>query len=204
MMQTAQLRESGFDPVFSSQAVFRRVLQATARPGTIISLGDVPLRIPPQNLRPACALLLALLDLEVSLHTIGPQAAALAGYLCFNTGARLAPLEEADFVLVTGADSGGKISRVKRGSLLAPHEGATVVYAPDTLDARPGFQTVNLTVKGPGVRGEARLRVAGFSREEIHRLRGLTDFPTGVDIWLAAADGHLAVLPRSAQWIEED
>lgn len=142
MMQMARLRETGFDPVFTSQAVFRRILQATARPGTIMSLGEVPLTIPPRNLRPACTLLLALLDPEVGLHVLGPGADEIAEYLRFNTDARRAPLEEADFVLVAGPDSDGRIGRVKRGSLLVPHEGATIVYTVETLGAVPGPRTV--------------------------------------------------------------
>jgi alpha-D-ribose 1-methylphosphonate 5-triphosphate synthase subunit PhnH len=202
-MQPAQLRENGFDPVFGSQAVFRRLLEAAARPGAVMALSELTPQIPPKHLRPACALLLSLLDLEVGLHVLGPEAEEIAEYLHFNTDARHVPLEDADFILVIGPDSGGRISRVKRGSLLSPHEGSTIVYAPEALGAPPGPRTVTLSVSGPGVQGEARLGITGICREEWHRLRGLMDFPLGVDIWLAAADGHLAVLPRSAHWAEE-
>ena len=199
-MSTAALHETVFDPVFDGQALFRQVLEATARPGSVLRMVAPPLAVPPARLRPACALLLAVLDVEVGLHALGPGAVDMAGYLCLNTGARLAPLEEADFVLVTTGDSGGRVRRIKRGSLEAPHEGATVLYAPDTLEAPPGPGTVGLSLSGPGIAGSARLGVAGISSAEFAALQALVDYPMGVDIWLAAADGTLAVVPRSTQW----
>lgn len=199
-MSTAALYEAAFDPVFDGQAVFRQVLEATARPGCVRRLVAPPLAVPPPRLRSACALLLALLDGEVGLHVLGPGAADVAAYLCLNTGARPAPLEEADFVLLTTGDSGGRVRRLKRGSLEAPHDGATVVYAPDTLEAPPGPGTVRLSLSGPGIAGSARLAVGGIALGEYAALQALVDFPLGVDVWLAAADGTLAVIPRSSQW----
>ncbi len=99
LVNTGPLRETRFDPVLGSQAVFRRLLTATARPGTVVSLGDFPLSIRMRGLWPACGLLLTVLDMEVTLHVVGPHATEVAGYLCFNTGARFAPVDEADFVL---------------------------------------------------------------------------------------------------------
>jgi len=196
----AALHEATFDPVFDGQALFRQLLEATARPGRVLRLAAPRLAVPPPRLGPACALLLASLDVEVGLHVLGPGAADVAGYLCLNTGARLAALEEADFVLVTTGESGGRVRRIKRGSLEAPHQGATVVYAPDTLEAPPGPSTVRLSLSGPGIAGSARLAVAGISPTEFAGLQALVDFPMGVDIWLAAADGTLAVVPRSTRW----
>jgi phosphonate C-P lyase system protein PhnH len=154
-------------------------------------------------LRLACATLLALLDPEVSLHVLGAGAGDVSEYLRFNTGVRSAALEEADFVLVTGSDSCGRISRVRRGSLAAPHESATIVYAPETLTASFEDPGVSLFLTGPGVKGEARLVVTGIAPEELDRLRTLADFPLGVDIWFASADCCLAVIPRSSRWRRE-
>jgi alpha-D-ribose 1-methylphosphonate 5-triphosphate synthase subunit PhnH len=199
-MSTAALYETAFDPIRDAQALFRQLLEATARPGRVLRMVAPPLAVPPSRLRPACALLLAALDVEVGVHVLGPGAAEVAGYLCLNTGARMAPLEEADFVLVTAGESGGRLFRIKRGSLEAPHEGATVVYAPDTLEAPPGPGTVRLSLSGPGIAGTAPLAVAGISPAEFAGLQALADFPMGVDLWLAAADGTLAVIPRSTRW----
>jgi alpha-D-ribose 1-methylphosphonate 5-triphosphate synthase subunit PhnH len=202
-MSSADLLERGFDPVFDSQACFRALLTATAHPGTPIGLPDVTLTIPDLHERNACLVLLALLDLEVSFHVVGRGAAVISDYLAANTGARLAPLESADFVLVLGPDSGGRVERVKRGCLAAPHEGATLVYAPASLHERAVSGGVALCLEGPGVDVPRCLGVQGLAEDEIDRWRTLTDFPTGVDVWLAAADGRVAVIPRSARWSRE-
>ena len=127
--------------------------------------------------------------------------AALAEYLCVNTGARrAAALGEADFVLVTEPESGGRIREASRGRLDAPHEGATLVYAPTALG---DGGSIALRLTGPGIPGERRLGVSGVTADEWRALRALMDFPMGVDIWLAAQDSRLAALPRSTRWILE-
>jgi alpha-D-ribose 1-methylphosphonate 5-triphosphate synthase subunit PhnH len=202
-MNTADLLERGFDPVFHGQACFRALLTATARPGTPIGLPQVSLEIPEPRHRSACLLLLALLDLEVSFHALGRGAATLSEYLAANTGARLLPLESADFVLVLEPDSGGRVAHAKRGCLAAPHEGATLVYAPTSLHETDGPGGVVLRLEGPGIGAPRRLGIGGLAGDEIDRWRALTDFPTGVDVWLAAADGRVAVIPRSTRWSRE-
>jgi phosphonate C-P lyase system protein PhnH len=202
-MNTADLLERGFDPVFHGQACFRALLAATARPGAPIALPQVSLEIPDPRHRSACLLLLALLDLEVSFHALGRESARLSEYLAANTGARLAPLDSADFVLMLDPDSGGRVAHVKRGCLTAPHEGATVVYAPAALHETEGSGVVVLRLEGPGVGASHRLGIVGLARDEVDRWPELRDFPVGVDIWLAAADGRVAVIPRSARWRRE-
>jgi hypothetical protein len=39
--------------------------------------------------------------------------------------------------------------------------------------------------------------------EDFDRLQERRDFPMGVNLWLAAADGGLTVLPRSTPWKRE-
>ena len=93
MILTAELRETAFDPVFGAQAMFRRLLEATARPGLVVSLADVPLVVPPARLRPACVLLLALMDREVTFSVVGPEAETVREYLRFNTGAHATAMD---------------------------------------------------------------------------------------------------------------
>jgi len=200
MTARADIRENGFDHCLDSQTLFRRLLQATARPGTLVDLRPLALTVPPGSLRPACALLLAVLDLEVSLHVVGPEAATIAEYLCFNTGAWNASIENADFILVTAPSAGDIIGRVKRGTLAAPHLGATVIYTPASLVLSADPADPTLALQGPGIAGEARLPVRGMPVEEWDRLESLMDFPLGVDIWLASREGDLAVIPRSTRF----
>ena len=197
MIVTAELRETAFDPVFGAQAMFRRLLEATARPGLVVSLADVPLVVPPARLRPACVLLLALLDREVTFSVVGPDAEIVREYLRFNTGAHAAGMAAADFVLVTA--SGREWSAARRGTLDAPHESATVVLVPSHVGGPPARADVTLRLTGPGIARETMLPLRGLGVLDVAPLVDRTDFPLGVDVWFAGADGHLAVVPRSTR-----
>lgn len=203
MISIAALRETCFDPLFAGQAVFRHLLEATARPGHVVSLGEIPLVVPPPRLRPACAVLLAVLDREVTFHVTGPGAAEVRDYLHFNTGAHSTGPEAADFILVTGGSAGVSLDRVRRGTLQAPHESATVVYAPAELEPPAEDADVILVLSGPGIPGERRLRLRGVLGEDFERLREGRTFPLGLDLWLVGADGGLCAIPRSTRWRRE-
>jgi alpha-D-ribose 1-methylphosphonate 5-triphosphate synthase subunit PhnH len=203
MITAASLRETCFDPLFAGQAVFRHLLEATARPGHVVSIGEIPLVVPPAPLRPACALLLALLDREVTFHVTGPGASEIRDYLHFNTGSHSTDPEDADFILVTGASAGASLARARHGTLEAPHESATIVYTPAELGPPAEDADVILVLSGPGVPGERRLRLRGVLGEDFERLREGRAFPLGLDLWFAAADGGLCVIPRSTHWRRE-
>jgi phosphonate C-P lyase system protein PhnH len=204
MMAAEVLRETAFDPAFGGPAVLRRLLDATSTPGLVVPLGETGLEVPPPGLRPACALLLALLDREVSFAAVGMAGRWIRGYLRFNTGALIADLDAADFVLVTGPGPDDRLDRVKRARGDGFPRSATVVYAPAGLSCEPDAADARLVVvTGPEGGGERRLNVRGIQPAELDRLAAHAGTPLGVDIVLAAADGGLAVLPRSARWRRE-
>jgi alpha-D-ribose 1-methylphosphonate 5-triphosphate synthase subunit PhnH len=183
MITTAELHEARFDPVFAVHGLLRRVLDATARPGLVVDLGELALTVPPPRLRPACALLLSLMDDEVSFHVLGPDAERIRTYLRFNTGARATVLADADFVLVTASGLPWPD---------APREGATVVCVPDSLSNSPAVADVVLRLQGPGIPGERRLFIEGLRRDDLA-------VAPGIELWLAAAAGSLAVITRSTR-----
>jgi alpha-D-ribose 1-methylphosphonate 5-triphosphate synthase subunit PhnH len=197
MIVTAELRETAFDPLAGAQAVFRRLLEATARPGLVVPLGPVPLVVPPARVRPACVLLLALMDREVTFAVVGTDAETVREYLRFNTGAHATAVSGADFVLVTA--SGRDWSAAQRGALDASHERATVVLTPSHVGGAPGGADVTLWLTGPGIVGEAALPLRGLKIFDLAPLVDHPEFPRGVDVWFAGADGHLAVVPRSTR-----
>jgi len=197
MTMVAELRETRFDPLLARQALLRRLWEANAHPGLIIRLGEIPLHVPVPRLRPACALLLAVLDREASFHVRGPDGERLREYLRFNTGAYATSLESADFVLVTGSAPGGGGSR--RGRLETFQDGATVVCAPFSVSTTPAGADVTMSLHGPGIAGERRLSVQGLTGADLAPLFTGDHSSLGVDLWLAAADGHLAVIPRSTR-----
>jgi len=100
------------DPVFESQAAFRAILGAVARPGAILACGGG--LEPPAPLSPAAAAaFLALADFETPLW-IAPSLSAngeIAAYLKFHTGATLAAApDRAAFALVDPASDAMRLA----------------------------------------------------------------------------------------------
>jgi alpha-D-ribose 1-methylphosphonate 5-triphosphate synthase subunit PhnH len=184
------------DPVFASQAVFRRIMRAMAAPGTIFPCGEA--LAPPAPLAPAAAAaLLTLADFETPLW-IAPSFAAASGgavaaYLTFHTGAPLAPSPEtAAFALIDLDADGLRLERFAQGTAEYPDRSTTVVAQGAALGEGSLWR-----LAGPGVAGEAELRAAPLPPDFLAQWaanRG--GFPLGVDMILAAGT-QLACLPRS-------
>ncbi len=178
------------DPVEAGRA-YRALLQAAANPGKLFDMPPMP------DASNAEAILLTLLDGEVTFHALDPNAPEVAERLARATGARPVSAPEADFVLVVGGDSGGASRDLKRGTLEAPEDGATVVYAVGRLTRR-GSLTVKLS--GPGVPWERTLGIEGLDRQELEGLcETRASYPLGVDAYLADEAGLVAGLPRSTR-----
>lgn len=184
-------------PVRDAQAAFRALLEAMARPGTIVA----PRAPPSPPLPPAmAALALTLLDADtpVWLDAAEGREHALA-WLRFHCGCRIvAEPQAAAFVLVTAAARMPPHAALHAGSDEYPETAATVVVAVEALgEGKP------LRLSGPGIDGAAILRVAGLpacflaEREANRRL-----FPRGIDCILVCRD-RLAALPRSTA-VESD
>ncbi|NPV30281.1 MAG: phosphonate C-P lyase system protein PhnH [Firmicutes bacterium] len=191
---------SWFDPVYSSQRVFRQLLDCMARPGKIAELrggegesGDFLYVV---------ALALTLMDEETTFATLGPGWEEFVSFCKFYTGSRPAAPEQADFVFIDGDRPGPELIQVRRGNLLFPDQGATVICRVNAI--YPGaFQSAGegivLRLRGPGVPGERELTVAGLARENLACLEKLnSEFPLGVDTILVSVQGQLACIPRSS------
>jgi len=197
----------GFDdPVHAAQRVFRRVLDAMARPGRWQTL-------PAADLAPLAALggtpslaavLLALLDAETTLHQAGDAGArGLADALRFHTGVRLAAgPEAADFVIADAARADAALwGRLAVGSDAAPQDGATLLLdleADVTPNDREGA-ALTLSLTGPGIaeRETLALRAPGAAFWRA-RIADEASFPRGADLLLCRGDAVLGI-PRSTR-----
>jgi alpha-D-ribose 1-methylphosphonate 5-triphosphate synthase subunit PhnH len=176
------------DPVLESQACFRSVLEAMARPGSLHPVG-VGL-VPPAPLGQAAAgVLLTLVDGETRLW-MAPAFAPARDWVNFHCGtAPVAAAETAAFVL---ADALPDLARLDTGSDESPDASATVI-----LQVGGFGRGRALRLSGPGLRRPAVLEVAGLP-EDFAALWAANHalFPRGVDVLLCCA-GMLAALPRS-------
>jgi alpha-D-ribose 1-methylphosphonate 5-triphosphate synthase subunit PhnH len=182
------------DPPRATQAVFRRLMEAMARPGEVRSLA-LELTAPAPLGGAAAALALTLLDYETPFWLDPPLAAApeLREWFKFHTGAPLtADCAEAVFAFVADPARCPPFAAFAQGSLEYPDRSTTLVLQVDGFDRGEPFE-----LAGPGIAGTRRLRAAPLPDDFRARLaanRAL--FPRGIDLVLASRDA-VAALPRS-------
>lgn len=193
------LRPGFGDSVRESQIVFRAVLDALARPGTVRPLP--PALDPPPPLTPSlAAIALALVDSETPLWLDAPLAASeeVALWLRFHTGAPLVGEPHgAAFALVADPGRCPAFGRFAQGTDEYPDRSVTLVLAVGSL-----AEGERLSLRGPGIAEVDRLAAAPLPPDIVARLaanRAL--FPRGVDL-LLAGPGCVAGLPRSVEVVE--
>lgn len=185
------------DPVLDSQAVFRAVLDAMARPGrlqTVALLADAPAPLAPAT----AAICLALVDQDTPLW-IAPDLRSQAAetFLKFHCGCPIMDdRAKAAFAIASSAKL-PSLDGFAIGDDAYPETSTTVIVQTGGLSAGGG-----LTLSGPGIKDTHRLAVTGL-RSGVWREwaeNGLL-FPCGIDLILV--DGAaLAALPRTTKVTE--
>jgi alpha-D-ribose 1-methylphosphonate 5-triphosphate synthase subunit PhnH len=191
--------KAGFaEPVQDAQRCFRQVLEALARPGRIVELGDLrDLPMPPAGLGAAqAAVLLALADIDTPVWLPPALRDAEAGhYLRFHCGCRLATqLADAVFVVPAALEQLPALDELRLGEPEFPDRSATLIVEVDDLAAGGP-----LHLSGPGIESEVRLAVAGWRAATTDFLReNRRRFPLGVDLLLTCGT-RAAGLPRTVR-----
>jgi alpha-D-ribose 1-methylphosphonate 5-triphosphate synthase subunit PhnH len=185
------------DPVLASQAVFRTVMQAVARPAAIMRIASevaAPVPLSPA----AAAIALTLLDYEtpVWLDAALAQTSDIADWISFHTGApRTDDPQQAAFAFVAAPELAPGFDHFALGSDEYPDRSTTMVLQVKQLIAGEG-----ISFAGPGIAKTQALRASPLPSDFQPRLianRNL--FPRGVDLILAT-DHEIAALPRSL-WV---
>jgi alpha-D-ribose 1-methylphosphonate 5-triphosphate synthase subunit PhnH len=197
-------------PAQQSQQVFRRLLDAMARPGSVQAMPlDVLAQMTPADGQDPAgaamrAVLLTLLDGDTSLHVgAGLAPGRLAGYLQFHSGVTLVDTPaQAEFTAITAAHaSPALLASLPWGSDEAPQGAATLVLRVPDMGAtqRDGVRSCRLILRGPGVRGSIELAVAGVPAEFWRARQAMaSDYPRGVDL-LLVTERSVAAIPRSTR-----
>ncbi len=180
------------DPVGDAQRIFRRVLDALAHPGRIVTL-DAPAEWPAGRLgRGAIGTALALLDFETAIW-LDEAAAAIGPHLRFHCNCPLAASRDAAaFGLIGDPATLPPLDGFALGSDSYPDRSATLVIEVRTLD-----QHGALRLSGPGIEEQAQLGVTGLRSGFWQERAALAPlFPRGLDLILTCGD-RLAAIPRT-------
>lgn len=183
------------DPVHDSQACFRVLLDALARPGTPYTI-DVELDDDAQRQWPAAAFaaMLTLADFSTPVW-LQRRDEALAQAIRFHTGAPLTD-EPAAAAFAYIADSAGLPAPdlFSLGTPEEPQGSATLLIRVEALEGgRP------LTLSGPGIRSNARVSPVGVA-DTFWRARAAlaVQAPCGIDCYLFCGRSVIGI-PRTAR-----
>ncbi|WP_405594141.1 phosphonate C-P lyase system protein PhnH [Streptomyces sp. NBC_01092] len=174
-----------------AQGVFRAVLDALARPGTVTRFpADVAAEVPPALLP-----VLALADLGTGICVLEEDGARRwSDVVSVATNAPAVPLEKARLVAAVRTVTPEEILRLTRGAADAPEDGAVLCLPVTALEGASRVWRLS----GPGVPGERDVAPQGLPDGFFEaRAEAVGGFPAGVDLLLAAPDGRLMGLPRS-------
>jgi len=182
------------ETAFASQAAFRALMEAFARPGEIRRVNGVPA---PAPLTPAtAALVTTLADYETPVWLDAALAQpAVIEWIRFHTGAPVTDNSmHATFVLIGGALP--DFAQFSPGSDEYPDRSATLIVQIERFAGRP------LCLQGPGIQTTRSLAAEPLPEDFIERLAANRElYPRGIDLVLVAGD-EVAALPRSLRVTE--
>lgn len=196
-MSEAITIEGGFaDPVFDAQQVFRAIMDAMARPGTVHAVAA--LAVPPAPLAPlSAAAALTLCDADTPLWldpelTVTPVPRAWLG---FHTGAPPAATPaDAHFALVSRPASLMALENFAQGTQEYPDRSTTLILQLESLVSGP-----ELLLEGPGIERRTTFCPAPMPRHFIEQWKqNRGRFPRGIDLILTGPEG-IACLPRTTR-----
>jgi len=197
-MSAPAMQPAFHDAPRESQAVFRTVMNAMARPGRILPLE--PGLAPPAPLNAtAAAILLTLADFETPIWLDAALSGMpeVAAFLRFHTGARIVEHPDAaHFAVIADCLRAPPLAAFAQGTPDYPDLGATVILQVETLHPS------GWSLAGPGINGETAFGAAPLPADFARRLAGNTMlFPRGVDV-IFAGRNEIAALPRSVRLLE--
>lgn len=200
--QTNTVYEGGFaNPVWASQTVFRALMDAMARPGSVQALPDVT--VPPAPLSASASALIATLadaDTPVWLDAALTKSSAVKDWIVFHTGAPVVShASDAAFAIVAAPQNLSALNGFSLGTQEFPDRSTTVILQVSTLS-----EGVPLALEGPGIKDQTSLAPAPMPQHfEAQWQANRAAFPRGIDLILAAPD-CVAALPRSTRLVRRE
>lgn len=187
------------DLVHDIQGVYRKVLNAMARPGCIENVKNeeekVDLNI--RSYKNTVLVMLMLLDAEVSFNVVSDNSIDVISTISQITYAKIKPIEEADYVFVL-SDSIDKLKeayeKVKEGTLIDPNLSATIIAEVFKISDEK-----ELELSGPGIEEKNYIKISGNYGWVKARENKNKEYPLGVDSIFLDSDGQVICIPRTTK-----
>lgn len=202
MTTVAELPPKYAEKVISAQSIFRAVMDAMARPGTVQRIDPVADAAPAPMMRGTAAIAMTLFDHDTPIWLDAAMAETrdVGKWLKFHTSA---PVVEdtsvCSFALIGDAALLPALDRFAFGSSEYPDRSTTLILQMASL-----AEGVELELRGPGIDGVASLRVALQPTDLVARLAiNQTLFPRGIDVVLVADDA-IAAIPRTTRLVAKE
>lgn len=206
MHADVDLYRSNLVDCHESQELFRLLLKALSRPGTVLRLPEWV----SQRTVPALTPIISLVSHDVPFALIGSVTDGLDEALARATTGRLAPVTEAAFLAVIGGGS-EDLAEVRVGTPERPDNGCQVgvqvdgrfAPTPAPTESATNAAVASLTFRGPGVAGSTTVGFAA-TVDEVERLGSILGsrtpiLPCGFDLWLFDAHDQLVGVPRTSR-----
>ena len=198
MTSVAELPAGFADKVLSAQSVFRTVMDAMARPGSVQRIASAA-GTPAAMMRGTAAIALTLFDHDTPVWLDAPMSATadVANWLKFHTSAPMvANSVDRRFALVADPENLPTLDRFAFGSNEYPDRSTTLVLQVESLTDGPVVE-----LHGPA--STARLRSAPrSSRVDLFERLSINAalFPRGIDVVLVH-DNSIVAIPRTTRLV---
>jgi len=192
------------DLIHDLQGVYRKILNAMARPGVIENIKEEAEKVDIELdcFKGTFLLMLMLLDGEVTFNIISENSMSVTSLVSQLTYARVKPLEEADYIFILKDICLKKIGlaykKGKIGDLVNPNSSATIIA--EFEEIKEGKQ---LELVGPGIKDTNRISISEDKAWIKVRKEKNKEFPLGLDAIYIDKNSNVMCLPRTTQIKEE-
>lgn len=188
--------EMNLDVVHDIQKVYRKVLNAMSRPGTIENVRDVEdkFNINMECYRSTYLIMLMVLDGEESFCIKDNE--DVARDVTRLTGAKNKASKDADYIFVLNSfkDVNSVLKSAKIGTLIDPQKSATIIVEVDSINNDSKY-----VLKGPGIKTESNLSVSLNNDWVNARDDKNKEYPLGIDMIFTDKSGNIACIPRTTK-----
>lgn len=190
--------ELHYDIVFDAQQHFRLLLDSMSRPGKINTFPAMEI-LPPVGLNQASALTgFALLNADTTYYIAGYNSADIAQYLLVNTASQRAGIDTAEYIFLPENHDGRGLEKARVGTPVYPEDSATLIAAAEQISEQAIEGGLSITLKGPGVNGEAKVFLSGINPGLLDYLKEQNvEYPLGIDLIVTDRQNNLLCIPRS-------